>query len=86
MAVDCLLELYAFITKTLPPTPSRFHYTFNLRDLSRVTSGMLLADPAIISTGAALARLWRNECLRIFHDRLICADDRQVRAAWGSTA
>ncbi|KAK9868729.1 hypothetical protein WJX84_008574 [Apatococcus fuscideae] len=78
VAVDCLLELYAFITKTLPPTPSRFHYTFNLRDLSRVTSGMLLADPAIISTGAALARLWRNECLRIFHDRLICADDRQM--------
>ena len=73
-----MLDLYAFIMKKLPPTPSRFHYTFNLRDLSRVTSGMLLADPAIISTGPALARLWRNECLRIFHDRLISSEERQV--------
>ena len=39
---------------------------------------MLLAEPAIISSGPVLARLWRNECLRIFHDRLISAGERQV--------
>lgn len=33
---DVTLELYNFICDKLPPTPSRFHYVFNLRDLSRI--------------------------------------------------
>jgi hypothetical protein len=33
---DATMELFAFICDKLPPTPSRFHYVFNLRDLSRV--------------------------------------------------
>ncbi len=30
------LELYSWLGEALPPTPARFHYLFNLRDLSRV--------------------------------------------------
>lgn len=40
---DLTLELYNFICEKLPPTPSRFHYVFNLRDLSRVYEGLLLS-------------------------------------------
>lgn len=40
---DVTLEIYNFICDKLPPTPSRFHYVFNLRDLSRVYEGLLLS-------------------------------------------
>ncbi|TNN52944.1 Dynein heavy chain 10, axonemal [Liparis tanakae] len=41
----CTLELYNNIIKDLPPTPSKFHYIFNLRDLSRVYNGLTLTKP-----------------------------------------
>lgn len=41
----CTLELYSNIVQDLPPTPSKFHYIFNLRDLSRVFNGLVLTDP-----------------------------------------
>ena len=72
------LDLYNYIIEQLPPTPSRFHYLFNLRDLSRVTEGLLLASPTCFTTAAHFVRLWRNEVLRVFHDRLISPEDKQV--------
>lgn len=41
---SCTLELYKAIIKDLPPTPSKFHYIFNLRDLSRVYNGLTLTN------------------------------------------
>lgn len=41
----CTLMLYKDIVQDLPPTPSKFHYIFNLRDLSRVFNGLVLTNP-----------------------------------------
>lgn len=41
---SCTLQLYKSIIKDLPPTPSKFHYIFNLRDLSRVYNGLTLTN------------------------------------------
>ncbi|CAH2295752.1 dynein heavy chain 10, axonemal [Pelobates cultripes] len=74
----CTLELYRLIVRDLPPTPSKFHYIFNLRDLSRVYNGMVLTTPERFRTVGQMVRVWRNEALRVFHDRLINEDDKKV--------
>eukprot|EP00003_Mantamonas_plastica_P006673 TRINITY_DN1548_c0_g5_i2.p1 TRINITY_DN1548_c0_g5~~TRINITY_DN1548_c0_g5_i2.p1 ORF type:complete len:3052 (-),score=1213.08 TRINITY_DN1548_c0_g5_i2:66-8516(-) len=71
------LKLYRAVVQHLPPTPSKFHYIFNLRELSRVYEGLCLTKPDVFDSVEGFVRLWRNECMRIFHDRLISRDDRQ---------
>ncbi|KAG9262045.1 dynein heavy chain 10, axonemal [Astyanax mexicanus] len=74
----CTLELYKTIIKDLPPTPSKFHYIFNLRDLSRVYNGLTLTNAERFLTEAQFVRVWRNECLRVFYDRLINETDKAL--------
>ncbi|XP_069353305.1 dynein axonemal heavy chain 10 isoform X1 [Eulemur rufifrons] len=74
----CTLALYRNIVQDLPPTPSKFHYIFNLRDLSRVFNGLVLTNPERFQTVAQMVRVWRNECLRVFHDRLINETDKHL--------
>lgn len=64
------MELYERIVRDLPPTPSKFHYIFNLRDLSRIYHGLSLTIPDRFDNPANFVRVWRNECLRVFYDRL----------------
>jgi len=64
------------ISEELLPTPAKSHYTFNMRDLSKVFQGLLLASPRALSSRDQLARLWLHESCRVFHDRLTCDDDR----------
>ncbi|XP_055003053.1 dynein axonemal heavy chain 10 [Sorex araneus] len=72
----CTLDLYRSVVQELPPTPSKFHYIFNLRDLSRVFNGLVLTNPQRFQTVGQMVRVWRNECLRVFHDRLINTTDK----------
>ena len=65
------IELYLHIAEKMPPTPAKFHYIFNLRDLSRIYEGLSQATPDKFTTATSFIRLWRNECLRVFHDRLV---------------
>jgi len=69
------LELFKSIVKELPPTPAKFHYVFNLRDLSRIFSGLYLTTRDRFSTVTQFVRVWRHEVTRVILDRLINETD-----------
>ena len=72
------LLLYKSIVNDLPPTPSKFHYIFNLRDLSRIYNGLVLTTPERFPNAAQLVRVWRNEVMRVIADRLIAPEDKTI--------
>ena len=75
---EATMELYKCAVRDLPPTPSKFHYIFNLRDLSRIYHGLTLTVTDRFDSPEKFVRVWRNECCRIFYDRLINDKDREV--------
>lgn len=72
------LNLYNFITVELPPTPNKFHYIFNMRDLSRICQGLCTITPQYFTELHHIIRVWRNEFLRVICDRLISAEDQEL--------
>ena len=75
-AVTAAISMYNTISAQLLPTPAKSHYTFNLRDLSKVFQGVLQADPKLVDTKESFVKIWAHETLRVFHDRLIDDQDR----------
>ena len=71
------VEIYNYALKTFLPTPTKSHYTFNLRDLSKVVQGMIMCDIRDIEDTEYLTKLYICETYRVFRDRLIDEDDRQ---------
>ncbi|XP_030840434.1 dynein heavy chain 1, axonemal isoform X1 [Strongylocentrotus purpuratus] len=75
--VNAAIDVYETIITQLLPTPAKSHYTFNLRDLSKVFQGMLMADSSKIEDVSQLLRLWHHENCRVFQDRLVNSQDRE---------
>jgi dynein heavy chain len=75
---NATLSLFYQCCEKLPRTPVKFHYIFNLRDLSRVYEGLLMSTKDKIQTKQQLIRLWRNESIRVFADRLLNETDKTL--------
>ena len=74
--VEGTVEVFTKISRDLLPTPTRFHYTFNLRDISKVFQGILMIKPASCTGAEDMVKLWIHENCRVFQDRLINNDDK----------
>ncbi|XP_023571552.1 dynein heavy chain 12, axonemal isoform X1 [Octodon degus] len=75
--VSGTMEIYKQSMENLLPTPTKSHYTFNLRDFSRVIRGCLLIKRDAVDSKQTMIRLFVHEVLRVFYDRLINDDDRK---------
>ncbi len=57
------------------PTPSKSHYIFNFRDLSKLNNGLMQANALVVVNKNHLVDLFAHECIRVFNDRLITHED-----------
>jgi dynein heavy chain len=87
------ISLWRTMKDKMLPTPAKFHYIFNLRELSRVFQGILLTPTATVKTGGfrsesqgvpfqgggiTLLRIWKHECARVFGDKLTNLKDKSI--------
>ena len=90
--IDATIAIWEAVKKRLLPTPSKFHYTFNIRELSRVFQGICgvaqrpeygviakcLNVKEKMRPELFLIALWRHECERTFVDKLINNNDKKT--------
>lgn len=72
------IDVWLEVKKSLLPTPSRFHYIFNLRDLSRVFQGVLNCPLEAVNTCERFLGLWKHECTRVLADKLCRKIDKDL--------
>ncbi|KAG7460463.1 dynein heavy chain 11, axonemal-like isoform X1, partial [Solea senegalensis] len=76
--VHAAISLHKRMVHSFLPTAIKFHYTFNLRDLSSVFQGILFAGPESVRNSTDLALLWLHESCRVYSDRLV--DDKDLQS------
>ena len=75
--VDATVDLHKHVMNTFLPSAVKFHYQFNLRDLSNVTQGLCRTVKEQYKQPLRMARLWIHECERVFRDRMVSEVDAQ---------
>jgi len=82
--VEVTMDLLAKTKVKLLPTPAKFHYIFNLRDVSRVFQGLMTCPKEImvkpthckLTQAQFVIKVWKHECERVFQDKLITYEDK----------
>ena len=91
MLTRSTLELWEKVQYRFKPTPSQFHYLFNMRELSRVFQGIIecvktkegkevikyAKNIGTLKPEVFLVGLWKHECERVFEDKLTTKDNKE---------
>ncbi|KAK2185460.1 hypothetical protein NP493_233g02002 [Ridgeia piscesae] len=75
---EATIDMYNAITARFLPTPTKIHYLFNLRDISRIFQGLMRIRKTYHDTRVTITRLWIHECFRVFSDRLNDTKDNEA--------
>ncbi|XP_041937573.1 dynein heavy chain 11, axonemal [Alosa sapidissima] len=70
--------LHQKMTQNFLPTAIRFHYIFNLRDISSIFQGILFALPEAVRYPIDLVHLWLHESSRVYADKLMEEKDVEL--------
>lgn len=80
------IQIWQWAQRKFLPTPRKFHYVFNMRDVSRVFQGILLCPKETVlkcgitspseDQALTLVKLWKHECERVFCDKLVDQTDK----------
>jgi len=74
--VDATIELHKEVMNNFMPSAVKFHYQWNLRELSNIAQGLTRADPQRgFDVPAVCARLFVHEVERVFLDRMVSNAD-----------
>ncbi|NWV39884.1 DYH17 protein, partial [Grantiella picta] len=74
--VAAALALHQRVASNYLPTAIKFHYIFNLRDLSNIFQGLLFSTPDCLKSPTDLLRLWLHEAQRVYGDKLVDEEDQ----------
>ncbi|CBJ30911.1 Dynein heavy chain family dynein heavy chain [Ectocarpus siliculosus] len=73
--IKAALGLHNQVAANFRKTATNFHYEFNIRHLSNVFQGLLVAQPDQFKTAEKFVLLWMHESERVYGDRLVSTED-----------
>ncbi|CAH0405196.1 unnamed protein product [Chilo suppressalis] len=76
--VTATMTLHNKVSQVFLPTAIKFHYIFNLRDLSNVFQGFLFSTNECLVNPSDIIRLWLHETHRVYGDKL--TEDKDIDA------
>uniref|UniRef100_A0A8C4ZK88 Uncharacterized protein n=1 Tax=Gadus morhua TaxID=8049 RepID=A0A8C4ZK88_GADMO len=76
--VQLALGLHQRVSSSFLPTAVKFHYVFNLRDLSNIFQGILFCTSECLKSSMDLLKVYLHESSRVYRDKL--TDEQDIQA------